>query len=116
MRFLEIYKIILLLLALNLNIPAQAKSSSILCLTGRIVKSLPSYGDSFINAAKLAIEQNNLKNDVKIKTYFFDNTPLEPIRIYNKMEAEGCTAIIGFEYLSDLLLVVKAQQEQKDRN
>ena len=86
-------------------------SAITLCLTGKIVKSLPTYGESFINAAYLAKEQNNSNHPVVIKTYYYDNKPLEPIRIYTQMKHDGCSAIIGFEYLSDLLLVIKTQKD-----
>lgn len=84
-----------------------------LCLAGRIVKSLPTYGESFSNAAYLARKQQGLADKIKIANYFYDNKPLEPARIYQKMREDGCNAIIGFEYLSDLLLVAKTQPDEK---
>ena len=84
-----------------------------ICLTGRVVENLKSYGQSFLNAAHLVREQNNLADKVEIKSYFYNNRPLEPIHIYNQMIHDGCAAIIGFEYLSDLLLATKEQKSDK---
>ncbi|MDI9819226.1 MULTISPECIES: ABC transporter substrate-binding protein [unclassified Legionella] len=82
-----------------------------ICLTGRIVESIGSYGQSFHRAAEMALEENNnLKNKIQLKYYFYDNKPLQPIHIYHKMLDDDCSAIIGFEYLSDLLLVIKEQR------
>lgn len=89
---------------------ANADSQIKICLTGRVVENLKSYGQSFINAAYLAKNQNDSINQVKLKIYFYNNRPLEPIQIYHKMVDDGCSAIIGFEYLSDLLLAIKEQK------
>ena len=40
-------------------------SSPKICLTGRIVKSLPSYGQSFINAAHLVVKQSLIINFIE---------------------------------------------------
>jgi hypothetical protein len=108
MRLLKAYKIITLIVG---AIACSQSNSTTICLTGRIVKSLPTYGESFVNGAYLARGQNKLTTQVKIKNYFYDNQPLEPVRVYNVMRNEGCSAIIGFEYLSDLLLVANAQND-----
>lgn len=84
-------------------------ASRTICLTGRIVEIIDSYGRSFHHAAEMALEENNLKNKIQLRYYFYDNKPLQPIYTYHKMIADGCSAIIGFEYLSDLLLVIKEQ-------
>ena len=89
---------------------ANPQSHIKICLTGRIVENLASYGQSFLNAAFLAKDQSSLTHTVEIKSYFYNNRPLEPIYIYNQMVRDGCSAIIGFEYLSDLLLAVKEQK------
>lgn len=83
-----------------------------ICLTGRIVESLPSYGQSFVNAANLAVEQKNLKQPVEIKKFFYNDMPLAPLSAYQKMLQANCTAIIGFAYLSDLLLIAKTQSNE----
>lgn len=88
---------------------AFAKGPIAICLTGRIAINLPSYGESFVNAANLAVEQSDMKKTVIIKKYFYDDRPLSPISAYQKMVDDKCSAIIGFEYLSDLLLVVRIQ-------
>lgn len=88
-------------------------SSPTICLTGRIVKSLPSYGQSFIDAAHLAVEQSQLKRPVTIKSFFYNDRPLAPMSAYQKMLKANCSAIIGFEYLSDLLLVAKKQSNKE---
>ncbi len=86
-----------------------AKARAI-CLTGRIVESIGSYGQSFHHAAEMALEENkSLQYKIQLKYYFYDHKPLQPIYAYHKMLDDGCSAIIGFEYLSDLLLVIKEQ-------
>lgn len=80
-----------------------------ICLTGRIVKNLPSYGQSFLNAAYLAREYSGLNDKVAIKTFYYDDKPLSPIFAYQRMIRAHCSAIIGFEYLTDLLLISKIQ-------
>ena len=87
---------------------ASAASSKI-CLTGRIVSSLPSYGQSFINAAQLAVGDNNASL-VEIKTYFYAGSQTGSIEAYKQMISDKCTAIVGYEYLSDLLMVEKYQK------
>lgn len=83
-----------------------------ICLTGRIVENLPSYGQSFVDAAHLAVEQSQLKQPVTIKTFFYNDRPLAPLSVYQQMLKANCSAIIGFEYLSDLLLVAKMQSNK----
>lgn len=82
---------------------ALANQANTICLTGRIEKILPSYAVANINAAKLALIDSNMKN--KIKTYYYNNTPMAPLKAYNRMVRDGCSAIIGFAYLSDLKLI-----------
>ena len=92
---------------------ANAISPITICMTGKIELMLPVYKTSFLNAVNLALSQNVMQDDLHIKTYFFDNKPLSPINSYNKMVQDHCSAIIGFEYLSDLLLVEKIQRDFK---
>lgn len=110
MRFLK--NLSLLTLVVSFPLLALGASSPTICLTGRIVKNLPSYGQSFIDAAHLAVEQSQLKQPVTIKSFFYDNRPLAPLTAYQKMLKANCSAIIGFEYLSDLLLVAKTQSNK----
>lgn len=100
------YILFFFILCFSVNAQSQIK----ICLTGRVVENLKSYGQSFLNAAFLAKEQNNIGDKVEIKAYFYNNRPLEPMHIYNQMVNDGCSAIIGFEYLSDLLLAIKEQK------
>lgn len=105
--------IILLLFSVSVWTDVIAQPQINICLTGRVVENLKSYGQSFLNAAYLARDQNNLADKVEINSYFYNNRPLEPIHVYNKMVHDGCAAIIGFEYLSDLLLATKEQKSDK---
>ena len=90
----------------------SAKESSI-CLTGKVASNLPSYKKSFINSVTLAMDEENKSKDISIKTFFYDNKPLSPIDAFNAMLKNNCSTIIGFEYLSDLLLVIKNMRGQK---
>ncbi|STY78927.1 periplasmic binding protein-like [Legionella wadsworthii] len=110
MNLLNSSKAIILLFSILISPVVHAQSKIKICLTGRIVENLKSYGQSFLNAAYLAKEENDLSNKVVIKSYFYNNRPLEPMHIYNQMVNDSCSAIIGFEYLSDLLLAVKEQK------
>jgi len=88
------------------SVSSFAKAERVkLCLTGRIVKSIKSYGESFENAAILAKAEFDKTNNVDIVKFYYDNLPLAAVDTYKKMENAGCSAIIGFSYLSDLLLV-----------
>ena len=113
MNLLRTLKIITLAFSILVSTGALSHPQIKICLTGRVVENLQSYGQSFINAANLAEEHNDLTNKVTIKKYFFNNRPLEPIHIYSQMVRDGCAAIIGFEYLSDLLLAINEQKNDK---
>lgn len=80
-----------------------------ICLTGKLENSLPIYKSFVNNAATLAWEDNGADKHIHIDYYFFDNKPLSAIHAYDQMMAGHCSAIIGYEYLSDLLLVAKQQ-------
>jgi len=84
-----------------------------ICLTGKVETILPAYKAAFLNAADLALKNNSNTGSFLLKFYFFDNKPLAALRVYHEMLDDNCSAIIGYEYLSDLLLVSK---EQKDTN
>lgn len=83
-----------------------------ICLTGRVVKNFPSYGLSFMNAAQLAVSKYK-SNHLKIKLFFYNNLPLAPILAYKEMINNNCDAIIGYEYLSDLLLIARSKYKAK---
>jgi hypothetical protein len=100
-------KSIFLSLALLISINANSTQLVNICLTGKIETMLPDYKVAVLNAAKLALSQNKENSPVTVKTYFYDSKPLSPVRAYNKMLLDHCSAIIGFEYLSDLLLISK---------
>ena len=83
-----------------------------ICMTGRLETTLPEYKIAFMNAVDLALSKSQVAQQVQIKTYFFDSKPLSSVRAYNRMMHDHCAAIIGFEYLSDLLLVTKLQKDE----
>ena len=104
----KLFEIILgLLICLNANAMAPIN----LCLTGKVELTLPDYKAAFLNAVNLALSQNPERKKINIKTYFYDNKPLSAIRVYNEMLRDRCAAIVGFEYLSDLLLVTTQQHD-----
>ncbi len=94
-----------------MSVSAHAIAPINICMTGKIELMLPIYKTAFMNGVNLALSQSAKRNQVSIKTYFFDNEPLAAIKAYNKMVRDHCAAIIGFEYLSDLLLVEKIQHD-----
>ena len=114
MNLSKILNLILLLCSVSVCTEGIAQPQIKICITGRVVENLKSYGQSFINAAYLARDENKLADKIEIKKYFYNNSPLEPIHAYKQMLNDGCAAIIGFEYLSDLLLVVTEQQNNSD--
>lgn len=114
LKMFAFFILIILFFCFGINSISYAYLPKKICLTGRVVENLGSYGKSFQNAAKLALEENStVQNQIKLNYYFYDNKPLEPIHIYQQMINENCSAIVGFEYLSDLLLIIK---EQKNNN
>jgi len=100
-----------IIIGLLVCMPADAKSPINLCLTGKVELILPEYKLAFLNAANLAITQSSEQKNIVLKTYFYDNKPLSAIRVYDAMLRDHCSAIVGFEYLSDLLLVISQQRD-----
>lgn len=84
-----------------------------ICLTGKLAESLPVYKTFISNAANLAWEENGKNQNIHITYYFFDNKPLSAIHAYDQMISHHCSAIIGYEYLSDLLLVSRLNNKSK---
>lgn len=77
-----------------------------ICLTGTTVKTIPGYGDAFINGAKLAKKNLGKNGDkIELETHFYDRTALAPIKAMREMIKSNCTAIIGFSTGNDLLAV-----------
>lgn len=109
MPLLKICRAIVLLGLTISCISVQAEKLNKICLTGRVEKSLPTYGKSFLNGAKLALLDAKALQKASIESYLYNNKPMEPVRVYERMINEGCSAIIGYEYLSDLILVTKFQ-------
>lgn len=99
-----------LLLVLSPGIAAAGNQAKI-CLTGRVEKNFPSYKQALINSVQLAVGESEIKNQIIIGSFFYDDRPLSSIEAYHNMLTENCSAIIGFEYLSDLLLVQKIQED-----
>lgn len=94
------------------SIEAHVFASIPICMTGKLETTLPEYKSAFLNAVHLALSKNSISQQVQVKTYFFDSKPLSPVRAYKQMMRDHCAAIIGFEYLSDLLLIAKFQQDE----
>jgi len=113
MNLLYINKIIQIIFLSLISLNSLANNPIKICLAGRIVENLDSYGKSFRNAAQLAIDNSGFTKKIKIEYYFYDNSPLKPMYVHQKMINENCSAIIGFEYLSDLLLAIKEQKDTK---
>lgn len=88
---------------------ARDVNSVNLCLTGKIESTLPTYKSAFLNAAYLALSEHPKNTNINLITYLYDNKPLAAARTYREMLRDNCNAIIGFEYLSDLILVTKLQ-------
>lgn len=113
MNFSKISKLIIFIFCALACAHVFAQPKIKICLTGRVVENLQAYGQSFLNAAYLSKEQNGFSDQVEIKNYFYNNRPLEPIHVYDQMVRDKCSAIIGFEYLSDLLLATKVQKSER---
>lgn len=92
---------------------AYATQSTKVCLTGKLETTFPIYKTAILNAVDLALSQSSIIKIMSVETYFFDNKPLSAINAYNRMAKDHCDAIIGFEYLSDLLLIEKIQSDNK---
>jgi ABC-type branched-subunit amino acid transport system substrate-binding protein len=84
-----------------------------ICLTGSDVDTQSSYGQSFINGTNLAKLQSKIGDQVVIESYFYDRNPLSPLRTYDQMVDSGCKAIIGFDSLTQLMLIASLQANDK---
>lgn len=104
-------KLILLISLTLVSFSAYGFTPISICMTGKLETTLPEYKNSFLNAVHLALSQSAASHQVRIKTYFYDSKALSPVRAYNQMMRDHCAAIIGFEYLSDLLLITKFQRD-----
>lgn len=104
---IKLLKLMLVLISFS----SHALKPISICMTGKLELALPEYKTALLNAVNLALSEHPISNKVQIKTFFYDNKPLTPIRAYNKMLKEHCLAIIGFEYLTDLLLITKIQRD-----
>lgn len=94
-----------LLILLSFQVSANELN---ICLTGTTVKTIPGYGDAFYNGALLAKKESypiNKKIKVNILKYFYDRTPLAPLKKAKEMVKGNCHAIIGFSTGNDLLAV-----------
>lgn len=88
-------KLVILLTLLSFNAEAVTK----VCLAGSTVKIFKSYGQSFINGAKLAVMNNK---DFEVKEYFYDRSPLAAREATKKMIAENCNVIMGYSNINEL--------------
>lgn len=104
--------LVLLYALLFLSMNLHASNRTTICLTGRLESALPIYKPAFVNAAKLSISENNLTEEINLKVLIYDNKPLSAIRNYKKLMKYNCSAIIGYEYLADLLLISKNQHKK----
>lgn len=86
-------------------IPSLSFAKDKICLSDHIFKEFKSYGKSLENAVDLALK--DAKAHMAIEKFYFDKSPLAPIQVYKKMKVEGCSGIIGFSYLTDLLTLSK---------
>lgn len=78
-----------------------------ICLTGSTEKTIPNYGEAFVNGARLAISEleGSVRNKVELSVHYYDVTPLAPLNELQKMRDESCDAIIGFSTGNDLLAI-----------
>ncbi len=90
-----------------------AATKLIICLTGKVENEYSFYQSSLINGVKLAINDIKPRFSYVVKSYFFGNDPLSALSTYHSMIKDGCSAIIGFEYLSDLKLISKKDLNKK---
>ncbi len=91
------------LFKINLGYASDLK----ICLTGTTVKSIPTYGEAFVNGAEMAKELALKKfgKNIEIKKFYYDRTGLAPLNAAKEMVKDGCHAIIGFCTGNDLLAV-----------
>lgn len=79
-----------------------------ICLTGSTEKTIPNYGEAFVNGARLALKKYSKAGDkVEVVSYYYDVTPLAAVEALSSMKKEGCDAIIGFSTGNDLLAIEK---------
>ncbi|MFY7994334.1 MAG: hypothetical protein ACOVP4_13635 [Bacteriovoracaceae bacterium] len=78
-----------------------------ICLTGSTEKTIPNYGEAFVNGARLAISElsDPVKKKIELKVHYYDVTPLAALDELQKMRKSECDAIIGFSTGNDLLAI-----------
>lgn len=102
-------KVVFLFVLFFVTKPIIADDSKLkICLTGSTEKTIPNYGEAFVNGARLALKKYSKAGDkVEVVTYYYDVTPLAAVEALSNMKKEGCDAIIGFSTGNDLLAIEK---------
>jgi hypothetical protein len=78
-----------------------------ICLTGSTEKTIPNYGEAFVNGAKLALSElaDPLRKKVELSVHYYDVTPLAPLNELQQMRRQNCDAIVVFSAGNDLLAI-----------
>lgn len=78
-----------------------------ICLTGSTEKTIPNYGEAFVNGAQQALNElkEPLRKKVELAVHYYDVTPLAPLNELQRMRTAGCDAIVGFSTGNDLLAI-----------
>lgn len=76
-----------------------------ICLTGSTEKSIPGYGDAFVNGAKFALKKlpSSLSEKIDLVVDFYESTPLAAAEKVKALRDKNCSSIIGFSTGNDLI-------------
>lgn len=79
-----------------------------ICMTGSLMKIYPEYARAFEQGAESALDdlkKNNLDTQFEKHIYYYDNNPLAPRQTLEKMIANQCSVILGFDNTNELTAV-----------
>lgn len=79
-----------------------------ICLTGSLMKIYPEYARAFEQGVEFALDdlkKNNSDTQFEKQIYYYDNNPLAPRQTLEKMIANQCSVILGFDNTNELTAV-----------
>ncbi len=103
--YMRILSIFLVLIYVQLSYANDQKLK--ICLAGSTEKTIPNYGEAFVNGARLAINElpSKVQEKIELEVHYYDVTALAALNELQIMRKAGCDAILGFSTGNDLLAI-----------